>query len=605
MLRPKYLADSLNLLDRESQKKYWTYNCYKILISLADVLAVGLIAILGQLILGNSKGDNPSGGLKFCLKLFRLEGSSYEKQLISIACLAVVLFIFKAILSLTITSKIFYFLAKQEVKAGEKLVKFVLTSSLPSTRATSSQSYSHSLSQGLVAAVPRVLGFYATLISEMFLLSLMMFVFIIYEPMSAVALIAYFGMVGLFLHKLVSDQSEKLGQVVAESTTNTTRIIQEGLWGFREFFVSGTRHFSWDEYVLSKQNSSTLTAGVLTLASAPRHIVDTALLVGIALACAVNFLLSDSAEAARSIGFILLAGTRIAPSLLAAQGALAAIRQAGGESESTYQINRECDGWHENNQQSSNLHERTLEKPVNITVTNLNYQYPNAKTLALKDVNFEVQFGEFLGIVGESGSGKSTLADLLLGVLPSGGAIKIADHSPEDFINSFPGIVGYVPQSTFLMRTSIAENIAVGNRVHQIDIDRVGLCIEAVGLKEFVDTLPEGIFTAVGEDGDLLSGGQRQRIGIARALYTSPQIIVFDESTSALDAESEKAMSGLFSKLHGNVTIIMIAHRINSIAFSDRVIVMENGTIADVGTFQKLLVANTTFANQAKHFGLS
>jgi ABC-type bacteriocin/lantibiotic exporter with double-glycine peptidase domain len=272
-------------------------------------------------------------------------------------------------------------------------------------------------------------------------------------------------------------------------------------------------------------------------------------------------------------------------------------------------MNRDCEVWQEKNLENDNLGKNLRnsnpELPVNIVVRGLSYQYPNTKTLALKDINFEVQFGEFLGIVGESGSGKSTLADLLLGVLPSRGAIKIAEHSPEDFVNSFPGIVGYVPQSTFLMRTSIAENIAVGNRVNQIDINRVALCIEAVGLKEFVDTLPAGIFTAVGEDGDFLSGGQRQRIGIARALYTSPQIMVFDESTSALDAESEKAMSGLFSELHGKVTIVMIAHRINSIALSDRVIVMENGTIADVGTFQNLLVANTTFANQAKHFGLS
>ena len=424
MKSPKYLVDSLDLLDKESRVKYWKYSCYKILISLADVLAVGLIAILGQLILGNSKGNEPSGGLKFCLELFHLRESSYEKQLVCIACLAVVLFVVKAIFSLIITSKIFHFLAKQEVKVGERLASFALTSSLPSTRETSSQVYSHSLSQGLVAAVPRVLGFYATLISETFLLVLMMLVFVIYEPLSAIALVAYFGMVGLFLHKLVSDQSEKLGQVVAESTTNTTRIIQEGLWGFREFFVSGTRHFSRDEYVLSKQNSSALTAGVLTLASAPRHIVDTALLVGIALACGVNFMFSDSAEAARSVGFILLAGTRIAPSLLAAQGALAAIRQAGGESESTYKLSRDCEEWHGDNFRSENLSSIELNSQVNIEVTNLNFQYPTAKTMTLKDITFEVKFGEFVGIVGESGSGKSTLADLLLGVLPSSGAIK-------------------------------------------------------------------------------------------------------------------------------------------------------------------------------------
>jgi ABC-type multidrug transport system fused ATPase/permease subunit len=601
----RYLKASLLLLDADARRKFWKFCIVRALISSADIFAIGLLALVGQLVLQASTDTVRSGLTASVLQYLRISNASIQIQISVMIGIAVFVFVIKAVISLVAMSSTFRYLANEEVQVGGRLATFVMTSSLPSTRQVSSQVYSHSLTQGLAAAVQRVLGFSVIFISEGFMLITMTILFVGLEPLTAVTLICYFAIVGLILHKLVSGPSEQLGKLVADSTASNTQVIQESLKGFREFFVTGQELFSVERYLKVKRISSSKTAEILTLAAAPRHIVDTALLVGVALACSINFLVSDTAHALQSIGFVLIAGTRIAPSLLSAQGALAAITQAGGESEFIYQINNEM-------LETKLVHNTNLlslhidsNPHLNISVNLLTYFYPASNSPALDSVTFNIKQGEFVGIVGSSGSGKSTLADLMLGVLPSGGEITIGEVEPIDVVRKFPGALGYVPQETFLMRCSIAENIAMGISAELINESKISQCLKDVGLLNLVDSLPEGINTQVGEDGDLFSGGQKQRIGIARALYFNPRILLFDEATSALDVESELVISSLIRNLRGKVTIIMIAHRLNSVLDADNLLLLENGKLVCQGTFSEVARINKNFADQAAHFGVS
>jgi ABC-type multidrug transport system fused ATPase/permease subunit len=600
----KFLNDSLLILERDGRRQYWKLCSFRALISLADLVAVTVVAFVGQIVVGSSEDSDSKGLTRKILSLLRIEKNSIQVQISVLIGLAVCIFVIKASLSLWITARTFRFLASQEVEAGRRFSTYVMTDSLPSMRQVSSQVYSHSLSQGLAAAIQRVLGFYSIFFAESFMLVTMTVLFIALEPLTATALIIYFALVGLILHKLVSGPSENLGKIVADSTAVTTRTIQESLKGYREFFIAGKQSYSIDKYVETKGISAHETAGVLTLASAPRHIVDTALLVGIALACGVNFLTSDLTEALRSIGFVLIAGTRIAPSLLSAQGALAAVGQAGGESGQTYALNREILDSNWSKDLSSVVKVMSSTGSIDIEIKDLTFSYPNSSKIALRNISLRIQKGEFVGIVGSSGSGKSTLADLLLGVVPCHGLIKIGGYQPLEFVKRFPGSLGYVPQETFLMRSTIAENVALGFHLKEVDENRVLSCLDEVGLSGLISDLPAGIYSVVGEDGDLFSGGQRQRIGIARALYLKPRLLVFDESTSALDVESERAISALIDHLKGEVTVIMIAHRLNSILNADKIFLLEEGTIVNEGTFAEVVRANADFAEQAKHFGI-
>jgi ABC-type multidrug transport system fused ATPase/permease subunit len=197
-----------------------------------------------------------------------------------------------------------------------------------------------------------------------------------------------------------------------------------------------------------------------------------------------------------------------------------------------------------------------------IVVQNLSYSYPNTKINAINNINISIPQGSFVGIIGESGSGKSTFIDNLIGFLhPTTGNITIDGINIHKNTSGWMQNIGYVPQTIHLSDTSLRNNIAFGLKDDEIDDVKLTKALKEAELFEFVNSLSEGVFTNVGERGSKLSGGQRQRIGIARALYNDPQLLIFDEGTSALDSITEKSIINSILKFKNKKTIIMIAHR--------------------------------------------
>jgi len=218
-----------------------------------------------------------------------------------------------------------------------------------------------------------------------------------------------------------------------------------------------------------------------------------------------------------------------------------------------------------------------------ILVKNLTFKYPKTKKAVLRNVSFAIPYKKSIGIIGESGAGKSTLLDIILGLLsPQAGSVVFNGMSIHHNMASWARHIGYVPQSIYLLDESILENIAFGIDRDQIDEQRVWNVIEQSQLKDFVESLPEGLLTKVGERGAKLSGGQRQRIGIARALYENPSILVMDEATSALDNDTEKAVMDSIASLQGSKTLIIVAHRLSTIERCDIVYQVKNGKVLHV-----------------------
>ncbi len=209
-----------------------------------------------------------------------------------------------------------------------------------------------------------------------------------------------------------------------------------------------------------------------------------------------------------------------------------------------------------------------LEKEIEIK--DITFAYPDGDTNIFTDANMVVPKGKSVGIMGPSGAGKSTVVDIILGLLHVQKGEILCDGS-NIFSNydSWLAQIGYIPQSIYLVDESIRENIAFGIDADEIDDNRIWEVMEEAQLADFVKTLPEGLDTKIGDRGVRLSGGQRQRIGIARALYHNPEILVFDEATSALDNETEAAVMEAINSFHGKKTMIIIAHRLNTIAGCD------------------------------------
>lgn len=227
--------------------------------------------------------------------------------------------------------------------------------------------------------------------------------------------------------------------------------------------------------------------------------------------------------------------------------------------------------------------------------------YPDKPTAALKNISLQIPRGAVVGVVGPSGSGKSTLIDILLGLIaPDKGAFLVGERVVDrDNVRQWQEQLGYVPQSIFLTEGTITENVAFGIEPEFIDAQKVKRAIQLAHLDEWVDALPDTYETRIGERGVQISGGQRQRLGIARALYDDADILVFDEATSALDGVTEKMIMEAVERFSHKKTIIMIAHRLNTIKNCDVIFMLDQGRVVDQGTYEYLMANNAYFNRMA------
>jgi len=224
--------------------------------------------------------------------------------------------------------------------------------------------------------------------------------------------------------------------------------------------------------------------------------------------------------------------------------------------------------------------EKKLSFQDRLLIQDIFFSYPKATQPTLRGIDVTILKGQTVGVVGESGAGKSTLVNLILGLLaPSSGQFTVDGQAVQAHLRGWQKNIGYVPQHIYLTDDSLRRNIAFGENDSDINEAALIRAVQAARLNEFVGSLPEGLNSQVGEGGIRLSGGQRQRVGIARALYSAPQVLVLDEATSALDHDTEQGVMEAVSALHGAITILIVAHRLSTVAGCDVVYRLRDGLL--------------------------
>ena len=230
-------------------------------------------------------------------------------------------------------------------------------------------------------------------------------------------------------------------------------------------------------------------------------------------------------------------------------------------------------------QQKEHIEKLVIKEKIELK--DIVFRYPNSETLIFDHADMEIPIGKSVGIVGTSGAGKTTVVDILLGLLQLQGGQILADGiEVRKHYHSWLKNIGYIPQNIFMVDATIRKNVAFGYGDDEIDDDKVWRALREAQLDEFVKGLPEGLDTGIGERGIRISGGQRQRIGIARALFEDPEVLVLDEATSALDNDTEAAIMDSINRLHGRKTLIIIAHRLQTIEKCDMVYRVERGKVS-------------------------
>ena len=590
------------MLSKSAKQKYYLLTSLRTVISFFDLLALGVVALIGQLAVSNSKSDQLEGFSGDAVRFLTFGTATPKAQFLILTSAAILLFVFKAFLAILLTRRLLMTLAQEETKLGTELFQLIIESDINKIQSENSQSYAYATSQGVISAIPRVLGYGSTIVAEGAMLFSLLVVFLIVEPFLTVIMFLYFLLLGYFFHLLVNRPAEKLGEIVARTTTNSFQVVQEAIRSFRENWVLQKAGFFTEKFRINKQEASEGTAKVMTLTLSPRHIMDTALLIGLAIVGLVKFSMTDFDNAAKSLAFILVAATRVTPSFLSLQGSSAALRQAGAEGAtfvtSLEEFRDSTEGKIDSARNGAVVAANSNSHSLNISIKDLNYCYPGSQKSALSNVNMEISQGENVAFIGPSGSGKSTLADAILGIIDVGDSVLLNRWQPRDLVKLQPGRLAYVPQEIVLLDSTIVENVAFGQSESEIDFEVVQGCLQRVGLLSFAENLPQGLRSKVGEFGALLSGGQRQRIGIARALYVQPNILVLDEATSALDKDSEQAVVDLMDELAGNVTVISIAHRPATVRKADRVFVFENGEVKEFNSVQEFEATGNSMLGQ-------
>jgi ABC-type multidrug transport system fused ATPase/permease subunit len=365
---------------------------------------------------------------------------------------------------------------------------------------------------------------------------------------------------------------------------------------FRELSVLGLRHTYIDRIYRSRIETAQSEATKTYLAGMPRYIVEVALLFGVAAFVLVQALTGDIVESATTVGVFLSGGFRLTAAILPLQSALLTISGTLPAARIAHEVLSDSDSGSANKVSFvSNIAQRnaaTSLGPLGVKFEQVTFYYSVPDGPAIFDTSITIEPGQQVAFIGASGAGKSTIADLICGVLtPTTGTVTVKNQDVSSNHNLITS-VSYVPQKPGLVSGTVAANVALGIEPGELDEAGVWEALERANLGSVIRSLPEGIFTELGKYQDGLSGGQIQRLGLARALYSKPGLLIMDEATSALDAESEAEIAKALNQMRGKVTVVLIAHRLNTVQHADRVFLIDQGKVQDEGTFKELLARN-------------
>ena len=402
---------------------------------------------------------------------------------------------------------------------------------------------------------------------------------LIIDASIAAAAALIFGTAYSLLAVTVNKELRVNSYKIADATKEQLRALQEGLGSIRDLLLDGSQSTYIDIYRRADRPQRLLQAKNSYLSSFPRYSLEALGMVVISMLG--GFLVVQKGSGAAvipTLGALALGAQRLLPALQQVYGGWAALKSYNADMYGVLNML---------NQPLPKIIDKItpLAFEKKIVLKNVSFRYTEQSELILNNIDVDIQHGQRIGLIGATGSGKSTMIDVIMGLLPptEGDLLvdgrKINNESESNLIESWRATIAHVPQSIYLADTSIAENIAFGVPKAKIDLERVQLAAQQAQISSFVESSDQGYNSHVGERGIRLSGGQRQRIGIARALYKQANILVFDEATSALDTNTEKSVMTAINSLSSQLTIILIAHRLSTVAGCDKVIELSKGKV--------------------------
>ncbi len=605
-MRDKTVGRSLRLLAPKDRRKLGLVVVIQIFLSGLDLFGVALIGVVSALAITGVSGQVTGNRVGAVLEFMQLDGYTFETQVAILGVTAGVTLIGRTLLSIFFIRKSLFFLAHKAAIISGDLTSRVLAQPLLQLQKRSSQETLYALTGGVSSLVLVILGTVVMLASDLSLVLVMAVGLLVVDAGTAIGSFIFFAFIAIFLYRLSSSRVRSLNESIAETTIRGNEKVIEVLSNYRESIVRNRRAYYAKEFAKNRLDYSKFSAENSFIPNISKYVLESSVIIGAILLSATQFILQDARVAVATLAIFLAAGTRVAPAILRIQQGLLQIKGASGSADLTLKLAEEVANYSIASDTDPTLALGAHSNfSAQVSFDNVSFSYPDGENKILDQVSFQILPGQFVAFVGSSGAGKSTLVDLLLGVLlPDSGVIKISGKNPGIAIEESPGAIAYVPQDVAIAIGTVRENIALGFPSEFATDDRINKALEIANLASFIDSLESKADTQVGERGAKLSGGQRQRLGISRAMFTNPKLLVLDEATSSLDAETEASVSNSIQSLRGGTTILMIAHRLATVRTADLVIYLADGHILAQGTFAEVRASVPDFDKQASLLGL-
>ncbi len=609
---PEALRSSLGLLTKQDRRRYLVVVLAQMATSLLDLIGVLLVGLVGVLAAASVQGTQPPPFVVDAVGVVGAQDLPLETLAGLVAVAAAGFLLTKSALSALLMRRVFRFLGNRQAIVSTRLTAQLLAQPLLSLDRRSSQETAYGLSTAVSTTVTATLGSLAILLSEVTLLAVLGIALFVVDPIVTIVGAGYFALVGFSLQWGLRDWSSRIGERIGSTAIAGQRSLQEAMVAYREIFVLGRRSLYVDNIGKLWSTSGGAQGDQMFLNQLPKLGYEAALVLGAVGLAAWQFATSTPVEAMAMLALFLAAGSRVLPSMLRLNSLVLGIRSGVASAKVLFPIVAEL----EDSQarpiapmdaaESLRLSRESFPGfQPSVVVRDVSVLFPASAAPALVGISLEIPAGAKVALVGPTGAGKSTLADVILGVLePATGYVEVSGMSAMDAIARWPGAIACVPQNVAMINGTVRDNVALGLPAEVVHDAQVWDALEQAYLAAFLGEHREGLDTPIGEHGVRLSGGQRQRLGLARALFSNPQLIVLDEATSALDAETEQLIAKALDSLGDGVTTITVAHRLTTVRGSDLVIYLEGGRMRAAGTFESVRAEVPEFDRNARLLGL-
>jgi len=566
-------ADVGSRIPRKLRIQLLVITSLRMVLALLDLIGVVFIAAFSASSLSSLTNSQVGERGEIPINL-RTDLSAVSLLIIGVASLAL-----KSICSLVLSNHQSRLLNNEASRQIGQLARSLFITPQYEISQLSSQELHFLLTAGVRASVTGLLGPAITLVAEVFVLFLLIGFLMSTNFVLSSFILTAFGGTSFLLFRLIGNRQYRLGQLLGSANIQSLSVLQELTYGYREFWPRGTMRDHLSKFEMCEQEMSVIQTKQNFFSLIPRHGLEILVMVGLG---AIAVATSAGSQSGNSLILLVVFATtaiRILPCLIPIQASVAEIQTNLGIA-SSLAIVRELTQKHVPMTDHHAAKKSSQVDMCEIKIRNLVFRYKDSRSDLISCKSLDIIGPGLIAVTGPSGSGKSTFFDLVLGIKqPSSGSIQVNRLSPNQLITSRPGICGYLPQRITGLNLTLAENVAFGSPVNEIDESRVLKLLKDVGLSELIDRTALGIWTPIGELANSISGGQMQRLGIARCLYTSPQLLLIDEATSGLDLKSRTAIVNMISQLAREILVIAISHQSEFQDYAKSVLAIEAGQL--------------------------